>query len=201
MGEQLALTGFRRYSGDMAEPSLKPMTVAEFLRWEEDQPGAPRFELIDGLPHMMAPERAWHVRVKGAAFAAFGRAIDKANAPCEVFVEGLTVPVNDRNGYKPDIHVTCETIDGDSTVSERPVIVVEVLSPATARFDRGAKLIGYFQLESLIHYLLIDPEGRSVEHHQRRGGEILKQTLTDGTLILDPPGLEVPFASLFEVRW
>ncbi len=185
----------------MAELSIKPMTVEEFLRWEEDQPEAPRFELIDGVPHMMSPERARHVRVKTAVLVALSRAASKANPGCEVFNEGLTVPVNDRNGYKPDIHVTCEIIDGNTALSEKPIIIVEVLSPSTAGFDRGAKLIGYFQLDSLVHYLLIDPVEKSVEHHLRRNGEITKRMLTDGTLALDPPGLEVRVADLFETRW
>jgi Uma2 family endonuclease len=185
----------------MAELSIKPMTVEEFLRWEEDQPDETRFELIEGIPHMMSPERARHVRVKGAVFTAFGRAINKANAPCEAFVEGLTVPINDRNGYKPDIHVTCETIDGNTCLSEQPVIIIEVLSPSTAGFDKGSKLIGYFQLDSLVHYLLIDPVELTVEHHQRRDGEITKRTLMEGTLELNPPGLKVEVADLFETRW
>ena len=185
----------------MAEPSLKPMTVEEFLRWEEDQPEAPRFELIDGVPHMMSPERTRHIRVKGAVFAAFGRAIGKAGIACEAFIDGHTVPISEFNGYKPDVHVTCDIPDDHITTSERPVIVVEVLSPSTSSFDKGSKLIGYFSLESVVHYLLIDPEEKTLEHHQRRKDEITKRTLTDGTIELDPPGLEVEVADLFETRW
>jgi Uma2 family endonuclease len=185
----------------MAELSIKPMTVEEFLRWEEAQPEAPRFELVDGAPRMMSPERASHVRVKTAVLVALSRAVSRAELGCEVFNEGLTIPVNDRNGYKPDVHVTCERIDGDNCLSEQPVIIVEVLSPSTAGFDRGAKLIGYFSLESVAHYLLVDPAGRTVEHHQRKDGEITRRVLASGALALDPPGLEVGIADLFEARW
>jgi len=185
----------------MAEPSLKTMTVQEFLEWEEAQPEAPRFELVDGIPRMMSPERVSHVRVKGAVFVALGKAIGKAGIPCEVFIDGITIPVSEFNGYKPDVHVTCDMTDGNSTISERPIIVVEVLSPSTSSFDKGSKLIGYFSLESLVHYLLIDPDRKSVEHHQRTNGRIIKETLTSGKLQLDPPGLEVEVASLFEISW
>jgi Uma2 family endonuclease len=177
------------------------MTVAEFLEWEEAQPEAPRFELIDGMPKMMAPERARHVRVKTAVLAAFSRAVTQAKLDCEVFNEGLTVPVGERNGYKPDIHITCEVVDDNVTTSERPVIVVEVLSPSTSDFDRGGKLIGYFSLKSVMHYLLVDPIERLVEHHAREGEEIIKETRKNGMLQLDPPGLKVEVADLFETRW
>ncbi len=187
----------------MAELSIKPMTVEDFLRWEEDQPEAPRFELIDGVPHMMSPERIRHTDVKGAAFVALGRALGRLDrSDCRVFTEGVTVPIQSHSAYKPDISVYCgEPLDEDATVVEMPVIVVEVLSPATAGFDRGAKLIGYFQLDSMVHYLLIDPEEKTVEYHRRCDGEIIRQTLADGTFTLDPPGLEVEVADLFETRW
>ena len=187
----------------MAEPSLKPMTVDDFLRWEEEQPEAPRFELVDGVPHMMAPERIRHTDVKGAVFVALGRALARLEGSgCRVFTEGITVPIQDHSSYKPDISVYCgEPLDDNTTVLENPVIIVEVLSPSTASFDRGAKLIGYFSLDSVAHYLLIDPDLKTVEHHQRRGNQIIKNTLTGGTLALDPPGLDVDVADLFETRW
>ena len=187
----------------MAEPSLKPMTVDEFLRWEEDQPEAPRFELIEGVPHMMSPERIRHTDVKGAVYVALGRAIGRLRASdCRVFTEGVTVPIADHSAYKPDVSIYCgEPLDDEATIMERPVIIVEVLSPSTASFDRGAKLIGYFSLPSLVHYLLVDPVEQRVEHHQRKGDEISKQLLDSGTLRLDPPGLEVDIADFFSLRW
>ena len=187
----------------MAELSLKPMTVSEFLEWEEAQPEAPRFELIDGVPHMMSPEKIRHTDVKGAVYVALGRAIGRlSRSDCRVFTEGVTVPIQSHSAYKPDISVYCgDPLDDNATVIEKPVIIVEVLSPSTSGFDKGAKLIGYFSLESVVHYLLIDPVRKTVEHHQRRDGEITKQTLTDGSLQLDPPGLKVEVADLFETRW
>ena len=179
------------------------MTVEEFLRWEEDQPEAPSFELIDGIPHMMSPERIRHTDVKGAVFVALGRALGRLDgSDCRVFTEGVTVPIQSHSSYKPDISVYCgEPLDDNATVVEKPVIIVEVLSPSTAGFDKGAKLIGYFSLDSLVHYLLVDPVGLFVEHHKRHNGEITKQVQKDGTLKLDPPGLEVEVADLFETKW
>ena len=40
--------------------ALKLMTVEEFLPWAEGQEG--RWELHDGVPVMMSPERAAHIR-------------------------------------------------------------------------------------------------------------------------------------------
>jgi Uma2 family endonuclease len=82
-----------------------------------------------------------------------------------------------------------------------PVIVVEVLSPSTAHTDTSAKLIGYFKLPSVRHYLVIDPENRSVTHHTRASGTTVEATvITSGTITLDPPNLQFPVASLFAAQ-
>jgi Uma2 family endonuclease len=76
-------------------------------------------------------------------------------------------------------------------IVSNPVVVVEVLSPSTAHHDTSAKLIGYFKLPSLHHYLVADPETRSVTHYTR---DAMPNVLTEGDLRLDPPGLIVAIA-------
>ena len=76
--------------------------------------------------------------------------------------------------------------------------MVEVLSEGTAARDHGVKLAGYFSLPSVAHYLILDPERRTLIHHKRGQGEVIEtQTLQTGLLRLDPPGLEVAVAELF----
>jgi Uma2 family endonuclease len=68
-----------------------------------------------------------------------------------------------------------------------------VLSPTTGHHDTSAKLIGYFKLPSVAHYLVLDPENRSVTHYTRAGTPNL---LTSGALRLDPPGLDLTVENL-----
>jgi Uma2 family endonuclease len=78
------------------------------------------------------------------------------------------------------------------------VVVVEVLSPTTAHTDTSAKLIGYFRLPSVQHYLVIDPEGRTVTHHARAAlGRAEPRVASQGLLRLDPPGIEFDVTELF----
>jgi Uma2 family endonuclease len=78
------------------------------------------------------------------------------------------------------------------------VIVVEVLSPSTAAIDHGAKLRGYFSLPSLAHYLILDGDARALIHHRRGQGDMIETRIrSEGTLRLDPPGLDVPVAEMF----
>ena len=87
---------------------------------------------------------------------------------------------------------------GDALEITDPVIVVEVLSPSTAAIDHGPKLMGYFSLPSLAHYLILDPERRVAIHHKRGQGDIIEtRILSEGVVRLDPPGIEAPVAEMF----
>jgi Uma2 family endonuclease len=79
-----------------------------------------------------------------------------------------------------------------------PVVVVEVRSRSTRRIDLGLKLAGYFRLASLVHYLIIDPDQPLIIQHTRQStGSIVTQIVTQGTIVLDPPGLSVPVAEIY----
>jgi Uma2 family endonuclease len=80
-----------------------------------------------------------------------------------------------------------------------PVVIVEVLSPTTSHTDTSAKLIGYFKLPSVHHYLIIDPDAYAITHHSRcADGTVSGRTVTSGTLRLDPPGLAIDVSEFFE---
>ena len=49
-----------------------------------------------------------------------------------------------------------------------PILLFEVLSPATKDYDRGAKRDHYHQIPTLRHLLLIDQPTRLVEHYHRK---------------------------------
>jgi len=48
-----------------------------------------------------------------------------------------------------------------------PTLIVEVLSPSTLNYDKGAKFDNYKQMESLRDYLLISQDKVQVEHYHR----------------------------------
>ncbi len=180
----------------MAEPATRRMTVAEFLRWAEGRPG--RFELLEGRVVAMAPERAAHARVKGRVFRRLAEAVEDRGLPCEVYPDGMTVRVDEATAFEPDALVRCgPPLPDDALLVPDPLVVVEVLSPASERVDTGRKLEGYFRIDSVRHYLVVDPERRAVIHHARAEDEIRTRILREGELTLDPPGITVDVAGLF----
>ena len=103
------------------------------------------------------------------------------------------------NVFEPDAMVACGPPPPDDALEiTDPVIVVEVLSPSTAAIDHGPKLMGYFSLPSVEHYLILDPERRVVIHHKRGQGDIIEtRILSEGVVRLDPPGIEASVAEMF----
>ena len=173
------------------------MNVDEYLAWSEANPG--RYELVQGEVYAMTPERVLHAEVKAAAYVALRRGIRAAALPCRAMPDGMTVRVDTRTAYEPDALVYCgPRRDSNSVEIPNPIIVVEVSSPSTRRTDTSEKLTGYFRVPSIQHYLMIDPDRRVVIHHHRTGNAIETTFVQDGTLALDPPGLELSVASLFE---
>src|SRR3954451_7877563 len=143
------------------------MTAAEFVDWAMRQPLG-RYELVDGEVVPMAPERAGHNRVKGIVAIALRTAIKAAGLPCQAFTDGMAVEIDDRHTYEPDAMIRCgEPLDDDAVVARDPLILVEVVSPSSAGTDAGKKLVDYFRLSSVRHYLIVDPGRRTVVHHAR----------------------------------
>jgi Uma2 family endonuclease len=177
--------------------AVKRMSVAEFLVWTQDQDKG-RFELIDGQPVAMAPERAEHVSAKLRAANALSAALERAGVRCEAFVEGLAVVVDGSTSYQPDALVNCgEPVARDAMIAPNPVIVVEVLSPSTRGIDTTVKLAGYFRVASLAHYLIVDLGQRHVVHYRKQAdGTVTVAVIAEGDIALDPPGISLAVSSL-----
>ena len=173
------------------------MTVEEFLAWAEGRPG--RHELIRGEVVAQAAERAAHWEVKLATHVALLAVIKAKALPCHVVPDGATVRIDEATAYEPDAMVYCGPRPPPSAMLvENPVVIVEVLSPSTEHRDQGRKLADYFRLPSVAHYLIIDPDETLVIHHQRRADDdILTRILRDGTIVLDPPGIEVALGEIY----
>jgi Uma2 family endonuclease len=80
-----------------------------------------------------------------------------------------------------------------------PVIVVEVVSTSKRGIDAGVKLVGYFAIPSLRHYLIVDTDGQTVIHYHRGEDDLIGvRILRDSLLTLDPPGLDVEVRDIFD---
>ena len=164
-----------------------PMTHQEFLAWDAHEPL--RHEFVRGDVFAMAGAEERHVMVTGNVYVALRAHL--RGSPCRTFITDMKLRVEAADAYfYPDVMVTCSSADAaDPRVKREPTLVVEVLSPGTAAYDRGAKFAAYRALPSLLELLLVDPDTRRCDVY-RKGA--------DGLWVLHPfePGQDVLLQSV-----
>jgi Uma2 family endonuclease len=93
--------------------------------------------------------------------------------PYEVYASRMRVTISSLSiYYYPDVVAVSEVplfedMQNDSLLN--PTVIVEVLSPSTEAYDRGAKFAHYRRLTSLVEYVLVAQDRISVELYTRRG--------------------------------
>lgn len=145
----------------LPQPREKGHTLEDWKGWDG------RWELIHGEAHPtygMGPAPSLdHQRVSSSLHAALWNALEKARKQsgghCEVFAAPLDVFLGE-SVVQPDLVVVCDP----ARMSERgiegaPDLVVEILSPATARKDLVTKRWLY-ESHGIPEYLILDPVER-----------------------------------------
>src|SRR5689334_12509274 len=125
----------------MSEPAISGITVEEFLRWDDGTDE--RYELVGGFVIAMAPPAARH-SLLSVAIGGEVRTALRPRSPCRVYGEaGIIVPDRADTFYVADLAATCIPLQSDDRLIREPFLVVEVLSPSTAAFDRQTKVADY----------------------------------------------------------
>lgn len=127
-------------------------------------------EYVDGLIYAMVGASSAHNLVCGNLYLAL-RALLKSK-PCQVFNNDMKLRVAEDDAYYyPDLFVTCSEADRQSQyIKSEPILIIEVLSPSTALYDRDKKFASYRKLPSLQEYMLVDQERLAIECYRRASG-------------------------------
>lgn len=127
------------------------------LAYQEER----REELIGGKVVMMAPASTNHTFVSGNIYGIFWNYLK--GKKCTPISDGSTVYLTDEDHFVPDMMVVCDPDKiKPNGVYGAPDLVVEVLSPSTAKRDRGYKKDAY-QAAGVPEYWIVNPADRSVE--------------------------------------
>lgn len=144
------------------------MTAEEYLAWEEQQPT--KHEYYQGMVYevyAMTGARDAHVTVSLNIAALFKSHL--RGTPCRTYIADMKVKAEESDAYfYPDVFITCEPRDKTNEYHKsHPVLIVEVLSPSTADYDRGDKFAAYRKITSLQEYVLLDPSTGSVDLYRK----------------------------------
>jgi Uma2 family endonuclease len=182
----------------MSELAVKRMSLAEFLRWEDGTDT--RYELLAGVPVAMAPPAVAH----GMLALRLGARIDAAlrsRPPCFGQSEaGIVRPDRNDTYYIADLAVTCTPPDRGQQILQDPLLIVEILSPGTATYDRQTKVADYRRIPSVEEILLIDSASIFAEVLRREGDRWITEIVRgpQARLSLASIGLTATMSDLYE---
>lgn len=194
---------------------LPPMSRDEYLAFDNAaSTGEFKYEWVDGKVRAMTGVTANHYDVVGnlvfllnqtlrQRYASGGRKMRCGGSDMRTRIPGGPY-------YYPDVIVRPipsemeEPPDEPQRTLLNPVLVVEVLSPSTARVDRGEKRREYLRIPTLENYLIVQPNVREVlrltrdasDPNRPRWGE---RRFRDGEDVdLPRLGVALPMAEIYE---
>ncbi len=182
----------------MAELAIRPMTLDEFLRWDDGT--ETHYELIGGSPVAMAPPSEGHSILTVRLVTRIDAALT-GRRPCRAQIEaGVVRPDRADTYFVADIAATCAPIEGGRQAIKDPFLIVEILSPSTERHDRRIKLPVYRQIATVQEILFIASDGLYAELHRRSGAQWITEILrgADARLALISVGIEISLSDLYE---
>lgn len=150
-----------------AKPDIK-YSPEEYLKIERE--AVYKSEYFNGeIFAMSGASRKHNLITLNLASAIHQQLLEKT---CEVYASDMRVKVSVTGLYTyPDVVVVCSSPQFDDAFTDtliNPDVIVEVLSPSTEAYDRGAKFQHYRSLPSLSEYILVHQDSCHVEQFVRR---------------------------------
>lgn len=148
----------------MGHPARLPYyTYDEYRRFERDS--NVKHEYLDGQILAMAGRSPEHATLAAALITELGRQL--ASGPCHMFTSDLRIRVVATGlATYPDVTVICGDLErdpDDRNNAVNPTLLIEVSSPSTEHYDRGAKAEHYRRIPSLREYVIVSQKERRIE--------------------------------------
>ena len=158
----------------------------------------PRHNPYGLLPEAMAGASDAHIDISIDMFAAFYEAL--RGKPCSVVNQDQKVKCGHSYAF-PDITVYCGEREKDARGNLlNAVVIIEILSPGTEDYDRGAKWDKMREIPSLRDYLLVSQDRVLVEQRHKRDAnhwELTYFNRLDDEIVLDAIEMRLLVAQIY----
>ena len=154
-------------------PQEQRYTFADLLQWDDNV----RYELYYGVPVALASPSDTHQDISGEIHYQLKAYL--RGKKCKVYYAPLDVRLFEEEGERPedvdlvlqpDLLIVCDENKVDRRgVHGAPDLVIEILSPASARYDKLIKF-NLYQRAGVREYWLVDPVSRSVSVYTLKDG-------------------------------
>ncbi|AEE48526.1 Uma2 family endonuclease [Haliscomenobacter hydrossis] len=183
------------------EPRL--FTLEEYL--EREKRTQYKHEYENGKIVRMAYSRAPHNEIAANIIAALKTAIRRLNTKYRVYSSDQKIYFPELNhGAYADALVVCEQPEfweGNDLLLINPLLVVEVLSDSTARYDRNGKFSKYKTLPSFKEYVLVKQNRSYIETWYREEPDLWRETIVTDltqTIELRSLGCSIALGDVYE---
>lgn len=169
------------------------VAVEEYLA--EEELAQTKSEYIDGWVRAMSGATLRHNKVKGNCFVALS--IRLKGKPCQPFDSDTKVRIRRKAAtrfYYPDVQVVCESNAPTEVFQDLPVLVIEVLSPSTRRYDLDEKLNAYLQIASLHCFIALEQHQPVAIVLKRAANGFLRELVEGVDAIIDLPFIDCSLA-------
>jgi Uma2 family endonuclease len=175
------------------------VSVEDYLAMEEQ--ALTKSEYIDGWVRAMTGATLRHNMVAGNCFLCLGNRLK--GKPCRPFNSDTKVRI-DQEGkkrfYYPDVQVVCESNEPTSVFQDQPVLILEVLSPATRSYDLDEKMSAYLTIRWLQYYIVLEQHQPIAIVMRRTDGGFLRENVAGLEATIDLPFLafSLPMRELYD---
>jgi len=171
-------------------------TYTDYCQWTEGE----RWELIDGEAYAMSPAPSWIHQDVSAEILTQLRLFLK-DKPCVALAAPFDVRLNPDDGdntvVQPDLIVVCDRAKlDDNCCNGAPDLVVEILSPSSAKRDRFIKLSAY-RRAGVREYWIVDPDTKTVSVHILQDGEYIIRVYDAAIPVHVLEGCEIDLTGVF----
>lgn len=167
----------------------KKMTDEEYFLFEEKS--ELKHELINGILYEMSGISIYHNDIVITLSVLLHTLLKGKN--WQLAVESFKIRTPERNYFYPDIAV-CYPVT-EKCFSEQPVLLAEVLSDTTRKYNLTDKFIQYQKIETLQYYLCIEAEQQVIFfYYKQEDGEWMAETLTKDEHIISLQKLNISFS-------
>lgn len=177
----------------------KKYTYKDYMTWPDDE----RWEIIDGIPYMQAAPSWQHQAVLGELYRQFSNYF--VNKSCKAFSAPFDVCLEEsedsRQVVQPDIVIVCNQSKLKGTgYFGVPSLIVEIISPSTAKVDRVTKFNKYRNV-GVKEYWIVEPTNKIIQvftllDNKKYEMEIYEEE--NKTIDVNSfPGLEIDITTIF----
>ncbi len=179
------------------------VTLREYVLWEAKRDE--KYEYHNGKIVKMAYARGPHNEITVNVTAALKAAIRMLKKKYRVFSGDQKIYLPEVNhGVYPDAVAVCEAPeywDDDTLLLVNPLLIVEVLSKSTQKYDREGKFDLYKTRPSFEEYVLVRQDTCEVETRYREEPGLWRETVVtdpNGSVFLKSLGCSISVADIYE---